>query len=149
MCPSSQAAGQPADDEAAIRKVIDAMTTAFNTRDEEATPSLMTEDADFVNVMGSWSRGAAEIARARHGRFTTALKNASIRIIDVRTRFIRPDVALVHVNHEMTGMLDTAGNELPPHRELSLRVVVKESGKWLVTAFQNTTVSASTARSSS
>jgi ketosteroid isomerase-like protein len=80
MCPSSQAAGQPADDEAAIRKVIDAMTTAFNTRDEEATASLMTEDADFVNVMGSWSRGAAEIARARHGRFATALKNASIRI---------------------------------------------------------------------
>ena len=149
MCLSSQAAGQSADDQAAIRKVMDAMTTAFNTRDEEATTSLMTADADFVNVMGSWSRGAAEVARARHGRFATALKNASIRIIDVRTRFIRTDVAVVHVNHEMTGMLDTAGNELPPHRELSLRVVVKESGKWFVTAFQNTTVRASAALSSS
>jgi uncharacterized protein (TIGR02246 family) len=147
MCPSSTV-GQPTDDEAAIRKTIDAMTAAFNTRNEDGTRSLMTEDADFVNVLGSWSKGAAEIARARHARFVTALKNASIRIIDVRIRLIRPDVALVHVNHEMTGMLDAAGTELPPHRELSLRVVVKDRGKWLVTAFQNTTVSAPTARSS-
>jgi uncharacterized protein (TIGR02246 family) len=128
---------------------MDAMTAAFDTRGEGATTRLMTSDADFVNVVGSWSTCAAEIARARHGRFATALKNASIRIIDVRTRFIRPDVAVVHVNHELIGMLDTAGNELPPHRELSLRVVVNENGKWLVTAFQNTTVSAPTARSSS
>jgi hypothetical protein len=39
MCPSSRAAGQRADDEAAIRKVMDAMTTAFNTHDEEAVRS--------------------------------------------------------------------------------------------------------------
>jgi len=39
-------------------------------------------------------RLAAAIAEARHARFATALKNASIRIIDVRIRFIRPDVAL-------------------------------------------------------
>ena len=51
MCPSSQAAGQRADDEAAIRSVMVAMTTAFNTRDEEATTNLMTADADFVNVL--------------------------------------------------------------------------------------------------
>jgi hypothetical protein len=48
----------------------------------------------------------------------------------------------------MSGMLDAAGTELPPHRELSLRVVVKEHGKWLLTAFQTTTVSAPVARSS-
>lgn len=88
----------------------------------------------------------ADRVRARHARFATALKNASIRVIDVRVRFIRSDVALVHMNHEMSGMLDAAGAELPPHRELSLRVVVKDRGKWFVTAFQNTTVSAQTAR---
>src|SRR5437867_1207497 len=146
MCPSSKTAAQPSGDEAAIRQLIDAMTTAFNTRNQDATAALMTDDTDFVNVLGNWSKGAAEIARARHARFATALKNASIRVIDVRIRFIRPDVALVHMNHEMSGMLDAAGAELPPHRELSLRVVVKDRGKWFVTAFQNTTVSAPTAR---
>ncbi|MGH7356493.1 MAG: YybH family protein [Candidatus Rokuibacteriota bacterium] len=75
MCSSYDTAAQPADDEAAIRQLIEAMTAAFNTRNEGATAALMTEDADFVNVLGSWSKGAAEIARARHARFATALKN--------------------------------------------------------------------------
>src|SRR5574341_1572669 len=135
MCPFSKTGRPHSDDEAAIRQLIDAMTTAFNTRDEQATAALMTDDADFVNVLGSWSQGAAAIARARHARFATALKNASIRVLDVRIPFIRPDVALVHVNHEMTGMLDASGTQMPPHRELRLRVIVKERGRWLLTAF--------------
>jgi len=52
MCPSSKTAAQPSGDEAAIRQLIDAMTTAFNTRNKDATAALMAEDAEFVNVLG-------------------------------------------------------------------------------------------------
>lgn len=37
-------------------------------------------------------------------------------------------------------MLDESGRELPPHRELSTRIFLKTDGKWLMTAFHNTTV---------
>jgi uncharacterized protein (TIGR02246 family) len=103
----------------------------------------MTEDADFVNVRGTWSKGANQIARSSHERFQTALKNASLRVLDFQIRFIRPDLALVHELHEIAGMLDENGKQLPAHRELSLRVFVKNRGKWLVTAFQNTSVATS------
>ena len=49
-------------------------------------------------------------------------------------------MALAHVTQEIRGMLDADGKELSPHRELSLRVFVREHGKWLMTAFHNTAV---------
>jgi hypothetical protein len=49
-------------------------------------------------------------------------KNASLRPMDATIRFLRPDIALAHVTHEMRGMLDASGKELPPQPELDLRV---------------------------
>ena len=37
-------------------------------------------------------------------------------------------------------MLDENGRILPSHRELSIRVFLKQQEGWLVTAFHNTTV---------
>lgn len=73
-------------------------------------------------------------------RMATVLKEAKIALIDLRIRFLRPDVALAHELHEMNGMLTEDGQRMPPHRELGIRVLVKEQGKWLTTAFHNTLV---------
>ena len=136
----NQINAQTQEDEAAIREAVATMTTAFNTRDDQTTASLTTTDADFVTVTGNWSKSSADYIAARRARFATALKNASIRVIDIKIRFLKPDVALAHVTHEIRGMLDGDGKALPPHTELSLRVFVQEHGKWLMTAFHNTTV---------
>ncbi len=136
----SRVNAQTQEDEAAIRQAVATMTSAFNTRDDQATAGLTTTDADFVTVTGNWSKSSADYIAARRARFATALKNASIRVIDIKIRFLKPDVALAHVTHEIRGMLDGDGKALPPHTELSLRVFVQEHGKWLMTAFHNTTV---------
>jgi len=68
------------------------------------------------------------------------LKEAKITPIDIQIRFIRPDVAIAHEVHDFSGMLGSNGEKMPTQRELSIRVLVKEHGKWLVTAFQNTVV---------
>ena len=135
-----EANAQTREDEAAIRQAVDTMTKAFNTRNDQLTASVTTSDADFVTITGKWSKGPAEYIRARRARFATVLRNASLQIIDIRIRFLRPDVALAHVTYETRGMLNDAGKELPPERELNLRVFVKEHGKWLMTAFHNTIV---------
>jgi uncharacterized protein (TIGR02246 family) len=141
----TEANAQTREDEIAIRQAVDTMTEAFNTRNDQLTASVITPDADFVTITGKWSKGPAQYFEARRARFATVLKNASLRVIDIRIRFVRPDVALAHVTYETRGMLDDAGKEMPPQRELNLRVFVKENGKWLMTAFHNTTVSVSTA----
>jgi hypothetical protein len=46
----------------------------------------------------------------------------------------------VHVTNELSGLVAPDGQALPSQQERSLRVFIKESGAWRVTAFQNTLV---------
>lgn len=128
------------EDEEAIRKICLDRIERFNTLHEPPQGAHFTADADFVNVYGMWRRGAAEIERGQGERMKTVLKNAKITLEDLRIRFIKPDVAIVHQLHEMSGMLTPKGETMPPHRELSIRVMVKQEGKWLTTAGHNTIV---------
>jgi uncharacterized protein (TIGR02246 family) len=139
LATGAQAQGN-AGDEAAIRKVIVDGIAAFNRHDAKAGTAFFTEDADFVTVYGKWSKGAAEIERSRQQRFETALKDARIELLDLRVRFIEPDVAIAHETHDLSGMRGPDGAAMPTLRELSIRVLVKREGKWLVTAFHNTVV---------
>ncbi len=135
---SAQIKGR-SEDEAAIKKLLLDRIESFN-RHEGPQAAAYTSDADFVNVYGMWRKGAAEIEARQKERMETVLKEAKITLLDLRIRFVRPDVAIVHQMHEMSGMLDSEGKKMPPHRELSIRVLLKEHGEWLTTAFHNTIV---------
>jgi uncharacterized protein (TIGR02246 family) len=96
-----------------------------------------TPDADFINVQGRWMKGADEIRRGHKEEGATRLKDAQIKLVELDFRFIRPDVAVVHQLHVMSGKRDPDGTALPPQRQLSTRILVKEQGEWMTTAFQN------------
>ncbi len=129
------AQGREGDDDA-IKHIVVAMDEAFNAHKPDA--SLFARDADFVNVNGTWLKGASNIESGRRSAFETRLQHARTKSLEVRVRFIRPDVAIVHVISETAGITASDGRELPTQRELNIRVFIKEDGRWLVTAFQNT-----------
>ena len=137
--------GTPAD-EHAIRQLIAAVLEAANRRDAKAGSLLFTSDADFVNVLGMRWKGSAEIERSWRARFETGLKTATFRLVNVQISFLKPDIALAHALTEITGFIDPNGQTVAPHNELSLRVLVKEDGRWLVRAFHNTTAASSIPR---
>jgi uncharacterized protein (TIGR02246 family) len=107
-----------------------------------AVSRLYTSGAEFTNVLGMTANGAAEIEKFLAAGFRTRLKVATLKTMDVTIRFIRPDVAVVHVMSQITGFLNPSGSTEPPHSELSIRVFQKEDGIWRVGAFHNTTVAA-------
>lgn len=129
-----------ADDENAIRKIVVVMTDAFNRHDAKTATQMYDPDARFVTVRGEVMDGQPAIERGLASILGTRAKNASQRTLDVAVRFVRPDIALVHVTNELSGLVAPDGQALPSHRERSLRVFVKESGVWRVAAFQNTLV---------
>src|SRR6478752_4383440 len=115
VCMATVAAAQGpgnGDDEVAIKNVIVQMTEGFNRRE------------------------AAEKTLRRI--FETRAKTAALKTEEVQIRFIRPDVALAHVTNELSGLVAADGQNLPSHRELSLRVFVKDDGVWRLASFQNT-----------
>jgi uncharacterized protein (TIGR02246 family) len=127
-------------DEDAIRKVVVAMTEGFNRHDGKAAAQMYEPDARFVTVRGEVMNGQPAIEKGLASILSTRAKNTSQRTLDVAVKFLRPDVARVHVTNELSGLVAPDGQALPSHQELSLRVFVKEAGAWRVAAFQNTMI---------
>ena len=126
------------DDEAAIRAAITAMTEAFNAHDPKAWSRLCTKDVQLVTARGEVMNGVAEIERGLTTLFQTRNRTARARTLNVTVRFIKDDVAVAHVTNEVAGVVGPAAQTQAPQREMSLRVFVRDSGDWRLTAFHNT-----------
>ena len=113
------------DEESTIRSVLARFYDGWNTHDAEKMISVFADDIDHVNVFAEWHRGKAdlleEIRRFHAGPGKNSHKTWTIEKI----RFIRPDVAVVHVRS-----LSTVGN-------LGTYVMTKDTGQWLVVSFTN------------
>jgi uncharacterized protein (TIGR02246 family) len=127
-------------DEQAIHALVDQMTAAFNAHDARAATAMYSDDADFVSVRGERARGREEIEKRLTHIFATRAGAATLRTLDTTIRFAKPDVAIVHVTNELRGLVGPDGSPLPPHQELSVRVLLKSNGRWNVVAFHNTKV---------
>jgi uncharacterized protein (TIGR02246 family) len=136
---SAQSAPAQAAEEA-IRALMLQTTDAFNRHDAKAWAQFCTSDAQLVTVRGESMKGIAEIERGLAAIFETRGRRATLKTLDIAVRFIRPDVAIVHLTNVMNGVTSVEGQQQPPHRELSIRVLVNERGVWRITAFHNTIV---------
>jgi uncharacterized protein (TIGR02246 family) len=130
----------PQGEQEAIRRLITEMTEGFNRHDGRAASVMYLPNARLVTVRGEVMNGQAEIEKGLSAIFATRAKNASHRTMDVTITFLRADVALAHVTNELSGLVAPDGQALPPHQELSLRVLTKEAGQWRVAAFHNTMI---------
>jgi uncharacterized protein (TIGR02246 family) len=134
----SEPSGSAAD-EAAIRDVMARGADAFNRHDAAAAAAVYMDDADLVNVRGDHLTGKAAIERGLGTAFATRYKDARMKRGDITIRFLRPDVALAYVANEIT-VGEGSGAEV--HRELGLRVFVKDGGTWRIAALHNTPLAA-------
>jgi len=126
----------PTGDEAQIKAVIDLGTEAWNEHDMVKWASRFTEDADFINIRGSWWRGRAEI-RDRHAALhRTMFSKSRLAVVDHKIKVLRPDVAVAIVTVEMTGH-ETSGGTYRTDYNRFTAVLVKVQEEWKITAFEN------------
>jgi uncharacterized protein (TIGR02246 family) len=128
-------------EEEAVKAVIAATIEAFNKHDAKAWTRLCLPAARLVTVRGESMQGVAEIENGLAAIFHGRGRNAVLKTLSVAVTFVRPDVALAHVTNEMSGVAAPDGQVQPPHRELSIRVLVKDGGGWRIAAFHNTILS--------
>jgi uncharacterized protein (TIGR02246 family) len=124
-------------DEQAIHGVMDGFMDAWNRHDAKAWTALFSEDADFTNVRGVGASGRKDIEEFHARVFAAQFKNSHQKYIDIKTRFIRPDVAAVDVHWEMTGATDPAGNAVDLRQGLLNFTMVKSEGKWQIVVMHN------------
>lgn len=132
------ASGQSAADEQAIRDVATRFEVAWNTHDMNVLGSITTEDVDFVNVAGLHWKGRDQVVKEHAERHKVRFKNSVVTFKAVRVQFLRPDMALVHIDWETRGDLDFDLKPWPPRKGVFSWLMVKSGGDWKIRAVQNT-----------
>jgi len=134
----STAPVQPQDsraaDEAAMRENVKQLETGWNTKSGAAFAKPFAEDADYVVINGMHIKGREVIATGHQQIFDTIYKDTTLTLDVKQIRFLRPDVAVVHVSGQRNG----PGKE--SHGGMLTLVMTKEKQGWTIAAFQNTAV---------
>ena len=129
-------------DEPTIQAVIDVFMRAWNRHDAKAFAAVFSEDADFTNWRGVGASGRAKIEESHAPVFATIFRQSHQKYTDIKTRFVRPDVAAVDVRWKMTGVLDGQGNPRPDREGLLSFVMAKNAGRWEIVVMHNLDISA-------
>ncbi|WP_438028289.1 SgcJ/EcaC family oxidoreductase [Sorangium sp. So ce233] len=126
-------------DEAAIRRMFEALCEAWAREGASAVDAFYTPDSDYVTFDGSWLRGREENRRVHEELFAGVLAGTRLVGEIERVRFLGPDTAVV----VSTGAVLWPWQELAPasRRSRQTLVVVRgDDGRWRVASFQNTRV---------
>jgi uncharacterized protein (TIGR02246 family) len=138
LCAQSGSGAQQKD-RGAIEQTLKAFLEAWNKHDAHAFAMTFAEDADFTNVAGVHAQGRASV-EAFHapifaGAFKESHQTAQIRSI----RFLKPDLAAVDVDWQMTGTRSPDGTPPPDRRGLLDWVMARQAdGTWLIEIMHNT-----------
>lgn len=124
-------------DEAAVRKIVQQVQDGWNAHDAKAFAAPFAANADYVIVNGMKIEGREAIENGHVGIFATIYKD-SRNVATIRSvRFLRPDVAVVHVEWNLEFQ---AGGQPQKAQAMNTMVMTKEGGHWSIAAFQNTPI---------
>jgi uncharacterized protein (TIGR02246 family) len=126
-------------DEAAIRANIEQMAKGWNTKSGTEFAEPFAEDADYVVINGMQIKSRAAIGQAHQGIFDTIYKNSNLSLSVEQIRFLRPDVAVVHVRGALTVTQGDSARTTPARISMTM---TKNKNRWEIAAFQNTQIQA-------
>ena len=128
---------QDGGDDRAVRAVVGGFVDGWNRHDAKRFAAVFAEDADFTNLRGDGVVGRAKIEEFLAPGFAGFLKNSHIESTDIKTRFVRLDVAAVDVRWRMTGTTDPQGKPQPVRSGLLSFVMAKSGGQWQIVVMHN------------
>ena len=125
-------------DEDAVGKLPQEFCDAWARHDGHALAQIMAEDVDFVTVATTYLHGRPDFetfhVRLLSGRF----KDSTMTVLKTTTRFLRPDMAVVHWSWKIEGDRNADGTPRQPRFGMMTLVAEKNVGNWLVIVGQNT-----------
>jgi uncharacterized protein (TIGR02246 family) len=135
-----------ATDETVIRTLVQAVEDGWNAGDGDAFAAPFAQDADYIIVNGRHIQGRPIIAEGHRQLFEGIYKGSHNRSTVHNVRFLREDVAVVHVEWNLATPIKAEMAASQPNTRTSTAyctmVMTKEDGRWHIVAFHNTPVQA-------
>jgi len=131
--------------EVAIRQMLARQAEDWNRHDAKAWVSPFSEDAEFINILGTSLQGRAEIERRHAEIFATIFARSRIIVTTRKVRMLGNGAALAETDYELRDY-----DRLPPGIQATdadgtLRTRLKYvcelgSSGWRIVAAQNTAI---------
>jgi uncharacterized protein (TIGR02246 family) len=124
-------------DETAMRADVEQMVKGWNMKSGAEFAKPFAEDADYVVINGMKIKGRTAIAAGHQGIFDTIYKNSTLDYSVEQIRFLRADIAVVHV---LAALKVTRGDATQTGNARITLVMTKNKDRWEIAAFQNTSI---------
>jgi len=125
---------------AEVERVVAAFAEAWNRHDMEAFAELFAADAEFVNVVGMWWKGRAEIKAAHEFTHSTMFKSSRLTILETTVRFPAPLLAIARSRWLLENHVSPDGEPLPARNGVLVNVLALRDGRWSIIDAQNTDI---------
>ena len=134
---NAQADAKRAGDEKAIRQIVTNLRDTWAAGDAAKFADQFSDDADYTVWNGMYFNGRETNVKSHQQIFDTIYKGSKITLEIRKIRFLGETVAVVHLvsGNERNGKQLEGVPRVSP-----MMVLSKESGKWLIVAFQNTPI---------
>lgn len=109
----------------------------WNAHNMDSAGALLTNDVDFITVAGTWLQGRGELVKDHKAKHLTIFKTSVWTTDSVDIKFIKPDLAIMHVGWGITGDSDPDGTPRQPRHGIFTWVVIKQKTEWLIVAVHN------------
>jgi len=130
-----------AKDQEALMSIAQKWQDAWNQHDMKALAALVAENVDFITVGGTWLKSQKNFEEHHAIRHQMQFKESIWITKNAKVKFVKPDVAVVHVNWGMRGDKDPDGTTRQPRDGIFTWMLEKKKGRWLIIASQNTNIS--------
>ena len=113
LASTSTALAQSKADEDAVRKLPQDFCDAWAKHDGHALAKIMADDVDFVTVATTYLHGRADFEKFHVRLLSGRFKDSTVTRIETTSRFLRPDMAVVHWSWKVEGDKNPDGTAAP------------------------------------
>lgn len=124
-------------DSISIIKQIDAMVASWNRHDYSDMEDYISEDCEWVNIVGMWWKNADEVKFAHQFYHDRMFKTTTLVKKDVKISFLAPDIALVHFKSNVSSFKSPTGATVPAMDELATLIYIRRNDNWLLRSGEN------------
>ena len=130
-----------ANDQKGIESQVEGFFTSWNNHDFGDMRKYISKDCDFVNIVGMHWKGRDDIQYAHQALHEKIFKDVPLAKRSVEIRFVKSDIAIVHVLMHRTKPIITPDGSSPAYDgALATFVFVKTNNIWMVEAVENVVV---------
>ena len=112
----------------------------WNKHNMDSLSTMLTDDVDFVNLAGVWLKGKTATIKLLRLVHQTTFKNSVWTTDSVKIRYIKPDLAILHIGWGLSGDVDPDGTNRKPKHGIFTWLVIKEKEQWMLLEMDNVNI---------